>query len=326
MINKGLLFLGILLAIVGFAGVFVFAQLVNPAPAIVVVAKAEIEKGTKLADLPAGSLARKTLRGDADVIASFMSEAMYGELASSGGVFMQNIAPGEAIPLAAVMSPKNPAAGKYSALLLDDPNMTAMTIGVNNNVPTGIRAGDWLDLVVTIDQVRESSAVNEENKAFSINTGNVVAGPNGQTVVMGGTPMPNTTPVAPAAPVYGQPQATQAAPTPTQQPYIVPLAKRVVHNAYVLNVIREQRNTTGIDGQNTVVYGAVTALVVVVPRDQVEWLAMANAAGKLNLALLSPVAADDKGPSNGSSVKDLIDRFYNDRGTLTPVASPTPGK
>ena len=324
MINKGLFFLGILLAIAGFAGVFVFAQLVNPAPAIVVVAKAEIGKGTKLADLPAGSLARKTLRGDSDVIASFMTEATYGELAASGGVFVQNIAPGETIPLAAVLSPKNPAAAKYSALLLDDPNITAMTIGVNNNVPTGIRAGDWLDLVVTVDQVRESSAVNEENKAFSINTGNVVAGPNGQTVVMGGTPMPNTTPVAP---VYRQ-QPTQTAPTPTQQPYIVPLAKRVVHNAYVLNVIREQRNTTGIDGQNTVVYGAVTGLVVVVPRDQVEWLAMANAAGKLNLALLSPVAVDDNGPSNGSSVKDLIDRFYSDRGTLTPVvsATPAPGK
>jgi Flp pilus assembly protein CpaB len=293
----------------------------------VLVAKAEIEKGTKLADLPAGTLTRKTLRGDSDVIASYMNETQFSEFANNGGVFVQNIGAGEAIPLAAVLDPENPAAAKYSALLLNDPNMTAMTIAVNNNVPTGIRAGDWLDLIVTVDQINPSSDVNQQNNAFSINTGNVVAGPNGQTVVMGGTVTPNQTPNAPVVPSYGQ-QPTAVPATATPLPYIVPIAKRIVNNAYVLNVIREQRNTTGIDGQNTIVYGNVTALVVVVPRSDIEWLSMANAAGKLNLALLSPVASDGKGATNGASVKDLIDKYYSDRATLQPAPSttPTPGK
>lgn len=93
MINKGLLFLGILLVIAGFAGVFVFAQLVDPLLPLSWWQKRKLKKGTKSADLPAGSLARKTLRGDSDVIASFMTEATYGENSPPAAVSSFRISP-----------------------------------------------------------------------------------------------------------------------------------------------------------------------------------------------------------------------------------------
>lgn len=51
---------------------------------------------------------------------------------------------------------------------------------------------------------------------------------------------------------------------------------------------------------------------------------MANAAGKLEIGLLSPLADRKSGPTMGSSLTDFINQFYADRAKITPQAGSVP--
>ncbi len=51
---------------------------------------------------------------------------------------------------------------------------------------------------------------------------------------------------------------------------------------------------------------------------------MANAAGKLEIGLLSPLADRKSGPTMGSSLTDFINQFYSDRAKITPQALSVP--
>lgn len=97
--------------------------------------------------------------------------------------------------------------------------------------------------------------------------------------------------------------------------YLAPLSKVLVQGAKVVNVNRAE--TSNYDGTASNRLGEVTSLDVLVPRDAIEWVAMANTAGSLRVAVLSANAnPEGSGPTLGASLQDFIEAFVDDRNDL----------
>ncbi len=90
--------------------------------------------------------------------------------------------------------------------------------------------------------------------------------------------------------------------------YLAPISKVLVNGAKVINVNRtEDSYSSGVD-----------SLDVLVPRDAIEWIAMADEGGTLRIAILSTNAnPDGAGATEGASMQDFIESFVNDRGNRT---------
>lgn len=90
--------------------------------------------------------------------------------------------------------------------------------------------------------------------------------------------------------------------------YMAPISKVLVNGAKVINVNRtEDSYAAGVD-----------SLDVLVPRDAIEWIAMAEEGGTLRIAILSSNAnPNGSGATEGASMQDFIESFVNDRGDKT---------
>ena len=90
--------------------------------------------------------------------------------------------------------------------------------------------------------------------------------------------------------------------------YLAPISKVLVNGAKVINVNRtEDSYAAGVD-----------SLDVLVPRDAIEWVAMAEEGGTLRVAILSANAnPNGSGPTEGASMQDFIESFVSDRGDKT---------
>ena len=90
--------------------------------------------------------------------------------------------------------------------------------------------------------------------------------------------------------------------------YLAPISKVLVNGAKVINVNRtEDSYSAGVD-----------SLDVLVPRDAIEWIAMAEEGGTLRVAILSSNAnPNGSGPTEGASMQDFVESFVNDRGNKT---------
>ena len=90
--------------------------------------------------------------------------------------------------------------------------------------------------------------------------------------------------------------------------YLAPIAKVLVNGAKVINVNRtEDSYAAGVD-----------SLDVLVPRDAIEWIAMAEEGGTLRIAILSSNAnPNGSGATEGASMQDFIESFVHDRGDKT---------
>lgn len=313
--NKGLLFLGLILALASIGGMVFLGNILNPAPTMVAVVMQDVEPGTALSEIPDASLQQAELRGDAHLIGTYLTVADFQAMEAAGGILVQSISAGEAIPFAAVAAPDNPAGRQYSALLLQDPNLVAITIDARGIAPKGIRSGDSVDVAVAVENIQDPAAqAAMYNQQMPVLDSPLSPVGEHETVINGT--------VVPYVPSYSGAQGTPTVtPTPTKPPYIVPVSKIIVHNAYVLSVTREQQDA----GNGQVTYGEVTSIVLVIPRDAIEYVTMADTAGALRLALLSPMAAKQDGPTMGASLQDFLDKFYADRATLMPpTATPAP--
>ena len=97
--------------------------------------------------------------------------------------------------------------------------------------------------------------------------------------------------------------------------YLAPISKVLVQGSKVVNVNRQ--DTTNYDGTSSGRLGAVTSLDVLIPRDAIEWVAMANTAGYLRVAVLSPAAnPEGSGPTLGAALQDFIEAFVEDRNNM----------
>ena len=306
MINRGLLIMGIVLAVVAAVGFFGVGLATLPPATLVIAAREEISAGTRINSIPEEALVRVPLRGDRKLIGTMLTETDLEMIRTLDGVFIHNIAPFEALRKSALVSAGNDAAYQIPSLRLDDPGLAILVIPADS-VPEGVRVGDQVDLIL---------AVSDFGSA------------NTTTFIQPLDTIPFLTESGEALPLEAAP------PTPTPTPaFEPPLAKVIVHAAEITRVVRERSITAvNADGSSSLVFGNILALEVVIPVEAIEWVAMATASGRLQVALLSPLlTGKDQGPTMGASLTDFLALFYQERGlfeTPAPNASlpstPTP--
>ena len=329
-VNRGLLVVGILLAIVGATAVFLLNLVFAPPTDYIIAARQDIPAGTRISDLGEDAFVTVPVQFTNPSARLLLEGVAQPEdlaaMRATGAVVIQDIFRYQPLTLGSVVSADNPAAARVMRLGLDDPSMMVITIPTqNNNVPEGIRAGDRVDLAVAVTSVSDILSLAEEG------TSTIAALPG--TTLRG---VPNEALAAllmEAGYVVEPPSGEAAGPgeaTPTPEPTLPgpvlrePVTTILVRGALVVNV-RYQRSLAGVSqqGQATMVQGDMTGIDVVIPRDAVEFVTMALNGGNLQVGLLSPlVGGASEGPTLGASLQDLLDLFGADREELTTGEGP----
>lgn len=286
--NLLVLIVGLVLMGVSFVGVFLLGQVFNPPAVRVVVAARDFNPGdvVRLQDLAMVSVhIDETESGFYDTV-FLQADVQY----LNNKIVTQAIAAGQPIPRNAVVAAGNLSGGLSGQL--EDPNLIAMVVPVTEETaPPGIRAGDYVDLVYGVVNAAYAPVV----------------------------PPTDVPPSAYNAPVLepATPVSVVVAPSPTAEVMLyVPLAKTIVTNALVLDLVHKttQNSQVQANGQTVVteVSGPVTALVLAVPRDAQEVLQFALDTGVVRVSLLSAnVRADgtragDRRPTLGMTWNDLV--------------------
>ncbi len=273
---------GGLLMAASFVGVFWVGQVVNPPGVSLVVAGDAIAPGTRLADLlaVAGQLrVDDRAQLSPETARTLLTEGDIGHLAD--GVIVQAIAAGQPIPLTAISSRHNPVGAAWPALLLTDPDLVAMAIPVGlTTMPRTLRNGDFVDIIFG------SGGAGARAPLLPTSAAAHVAGDGrglSQTEYEAALAHPPTD--APSIPDY------------------LPIAKTIVTNAQVLDVVLE-----GESGEAA----APVALVVLIPRDAQEIVQFAADNGSLRVTQLAAVLNSEttpvgtRHPSLGMTWNDLV--------------------
>ena len=300
------LIVGIALVLVAFVALFLVANILNPPSQLVLVARRDIQAGEKLSPDLAQAVA-----ADLPSIDSFVLEGEADRYA--GSVFVEDVHQNEPIHKASLISSGNPAAASRTSLALDDPTLVAFVVPVSpETAPPEVREGDKVDLTLGVGSA-----------TFLAGSLAVVPTPNPfepRDVFVGGVAQSGdqavlTTPVVPSGQL-SVPLVT-AIPSPTAPPQVtLPIAKSLVRNARVMEVVYELRPNPGFTGQGESAYlqGDIKALVLAVPTEAQEILTFALANGDVRVAVRSPLASDQDGaPTLGMSWDDLVAFFYAER-------------
>lgn len=288
--NLLVLLVGLLLMVSSFAAVYLFGQVFNPPAVLVVVASRDFNPGevVQLQDL-----ATISVHVDESESVFYKTVFLKSDLQLlNNKIVTQPIAAGQPIPRNAVVAAGNLNSGLAGQL--EDPSLIALVVPVSEDTaPPGIRAGDYVDLVYGVVGVSYAPVVPPTDVAFQ--TFNPGAG------LEPVTPNPN--------------MAVEPSPTPGVMLY-APLAKTIVTNALVLDLVHEVKQASQVtsSGQTVAreVQGAVTALVLAVPRDAQEVVQFALDTGVVRVSLLSANArADgtqigDRRPTLGMTWNDLV--------------------
>ena len=295
MVNKRLLFIGAIVALIFGGAIFVLSFMTGAEPPVeVLAARQDISQGTQIRNIPDDTFARIPLSGDALLLESYLTETVWQQIQAAGGIVVRDIYQYEAVPLSAIASNGNPKAVDIPRLGLTDPNLVVVSL-TNVSVPNGIKIGDYVDLIVAVESSQQQvfSLVQTQNLETLEEAAEVL-------VEEGAAPSPTATPT----PV----------PTPVLEPEY-PLAKVIVMSAKVADVQREQ--TISASGDRLVL-GEVTGIDVVIPRVAQEFVLMADTAGNLAASMLSPMVdmETDTGPTLGAHFEDLLDLFAADRNAL----------
>jgi hypothetical protein len=296
MVNKRLLIIGAIVALF-FGGVIFVLSFMNAAapPVEILAARQDISEGTLVGDIPDEAFARIPLTGDDILLSSYLTEIVWQQIKLAGGIVISDVYQYEAIPLSAIASSANPKAMDIPRLGLTDPNLVVVSLK-NVSVPNGIKAGDYVDLIVAVESAQE--------QVFTlVQTQNI-----------------ETLTEAMAETELAEGEVAPPTPTPTPEPTPVvepdyPLAKVIVMSARVADV---QRDRTVSASGDRLVLGEVTGIDLVIPRQAQEFVLMADTAGNLAASMLSPMvdAETDGGPTLGAHFEDLLDLFTADRNAL----------
>ncbi|MBN2471839.1 MAG: hypothetical protein JXN59_14045 [Anaerolineae bacterium] len=312
MANKAVFFMGLLLALLSVGGIFYFGQVVSPPPVLVMAARTDLAAGTALSDLPDTNFVRLPLRGDAVLLSSLVTEAEYTRLREAGAVLRETVRAYEPLRKSALVSSANDAAARLPALALSDPNRMIVRLVVTDNAPE-VHAGDLVDLSLAVSDLQTRTQVESVLAVPPVNASAPFLPPGVNGLSSGPVPTPT------------------ASPTPTVTPtpaLLAPMAKVIVHAAVVTHIVREQPILTGTSPDPAPINnGKIIAMDVVIPRPAFEVVSMANAAGRLEIGLLSPLADRTDGPTMGASLSDFINQFYADRAKITaqPASVPATG-
>jgi hypothetical protein len=323
-VNRTLLIVGIVLAVVGAGLVFVLNLMFAPPTDFIMAARNDIPAGTRLSDLPADAFVQVpvqfTNRTARMMLEGVAQPADLEAMRASGAILIQDIYKYQPLTLGSVVGADNPAAARVTRLGLDNPDMVVITIpGSDTNVPKGVQAGDRIDLAVAVTDVNDVLALEAEKTGVQVSPATALTGiPNeALAAVLEEAGYVITAPGAAAA------EAVEATPTPVPTPkgpvLREPVTKTLVRGAVVVNV-RRDTSVAAVSqaGEATIVEGEVTGLDVVIPREAFEFVTMAMNGGNLQIALLSPLVSESiQGPTLGASLQDLIDLFVSDREALT---------
>lgn len=285
--NSPVVILAIVLMAAGFLGVLAIGQVVNPPPASIAVAIADIPVGTVLSE---ELVAMDEVHMDSRVLAVLVQSDELKALL--GGVVVEPIHALQPIAKAAIAAEGNPATVTRLALGLSDPDMVAMVIPVDPTTsPDAIVEGDRVDL--------------------SFGVGSLVA--SGERLSTEPTPSHFVSNGLEPLLEYEATEHGQAAASAAEPLLMLPVAKRIVSAAQVLAVIRDVRSVPSEteDGQLTTaqVAGEIRGLVVAIPRDAQELVQFAVDNGHVRVALLSAAADDDgqtRQPTLGMTWNDLV--------------------
>lgn len=301
MVNKRLLIIGAVVALIFGGAIFALSFMTGTEPPVeILAARQDIVEGTLVGDIPDDAFARIPLTGDEILLSSYLTETVWQQIKLAGGIVISDVYQYEAIPLSAIASNANPKVVDIPRLGLTDPNLVVVSLA-NVSVPNGIKAGDYVDLIVAVESAQEQvfSLVQTQN----IETLTEAAAETELTELAEGeevapTPTPTPTPE----------------PTPVVEPDY-PLAKVIVMSARVADVQRDRSVSASGD---RLVLGEVTGIDLVIPRQAQEFVLMADTAGNLGASMLSPMldAETDGGPTLGAHFEDLLDLFAADRNAL----------
>lgn len=296
MVNKRLLIIGAIVALIFGGAIFALSFMTGAEPPVeILAARQDISEGTLIRNIPDETFARMPLSGDEILLGSYLTETVWQQIKAAGGIVVRDIYQYEAIPLSAIASDGNPKVVDIPRLGLTDPNLVVVSL-TNVSVPNRIKVGDYVDLIVAVESAQEQVFTLVQTQNIETLSEAVVEGDEtGDTVV---SPSPTPTLV----------------PTPALEPDY-PLAKVIVTSARVADVQREK--TISASGDRLVL-GEVTGIDVVIPRSAQEFVLMADTAGNLAASMLSPMvdAETDGGPTLGAHFEDLLDLFVSDRNEL----------
>jgi len=338
-INKRLLILGIILALVGFGASFFINTFFTTPTDLIIAAREDIPAGTLLSEIPEDSFVQVPIQfpesSARKVLEGMVTPQELELMRQAGGVLIQDVNKYEPLLKAAVVSSENPAAMRIARLALDDPDMMIVTIPVNENVPESIRPGDRVDLAVAVVNVRDPIEFEEGAQSSMIIaqpvssfTGVPVEALVALLAEAGYEILPPEGGETTLLPLEIEPPPT-ATPTPTTTPFPdvrEPIAKVLVHGARVVNVRRETSLAAlTAEGQASFTVGEIIGLDIIIPREAFEFVIMAANGGNLEIGMLSPLAEDlSDEPTMGASLQDLIDLFLEHREELAPSPTPTP--
>ncbi len=298
--NWLVLVLGVGLMVGSFAAVILLGQRLNPQPTRVVVAGRDLAPGDVLRPEDLAVAGMGLVDADPRVLATLITEEDIGQFL--GATVILPVYTNQ--PLLRSMLGESDAAVSLAARLEAD--MVAAVVPVGPDLaPEGIRVGDYVDL--------------------SFHIGALNAQPLTADPVSAESPIPALSlPVTPSA----------QTPEPAGAAYL-PLAKTLVTNAEVLEVVRRVESGVDANGATVIVPGPVTGLVLAIPRDAQEVLQFGLQNGLVRVALLSSVVraegtqAGARRPTLGMTWDDLMAMIALERqqrlaaGTLPdPVSGP----
>jgi len=283
--------LGLIMAVLGFVGVILLSQILQPPTYEVVVVVQEVPAFTTLTD---AQLAVDTQSVSAAIAAKYVLAGELNDLLAGGAVAVEHLRPGQPLLREQVASGDNAAKVSRLAVALTDPGLVIVSVPVQTNALPAVLPGDVVALFFA--------------------SGNVQA----QQIVTATITGPTPTPVPQLPGVISE---TVIVTTELQLPVAKWLANGVVYR--LQRELKENPNY-GAPGKEAAaepryIEGDVKSLDVVVRRETAEWVAFALAHGKVQIGVLPAVTrpeieAGDFQPSRGVTWSDFEDRFFADRG------------
>jgi hypothetical protein len=329
MINRGLLIIGIVLALVGFGAAFVVNQIIVRPTDYIIAARIDIPAGTYINELPEDAFIQVPVQFDnASARKMLDGVAQPQDLAAmrtANAVIIQDIYTYQPLVLGAVISSNNPAAFRIARLGLDNPDLMVITIPASGNVPSGLMSGDRIDLAVTVSSVADPLELSEDEPVTSLPFSQTSLGaipPEALAEILEASGYSITAPEEGSemdAATSADEDENSRMTKPEEPTLREPVTKLLIRGSLVLNV-QYARSVTGItaEGDAQLMRGEITGIDVIIPRETFEFVTMAINSGDLQIGLLSPLVDDTSNePTLGASLQDFLDLYLSDRTELT---------
>ena len=285
---------GLLLLFISIGGIFFFGRVVNPPGIDIFVATRDISPGEVLVPHMVELHTVQVSNSGAYVTANNID--IYG-----GAIVADAIYAGEFIPATSLSIEGNPASASRVSLALGDTDEVAMVVPVTPlSSPREIAPGDRVDINLAVGSA-----------AFLAGSLEVVPTPDGANKIYATGGLGLVDPQF--APTIISPFETPAPTTTPQSPITLPVAKRIVSGALVLDVLYEEVINPSFSPDADapqLSYGDIRALVLSIPRSMQEAVSFGVAQESLIITVLPPnTEPEGEDATAGMSWDDLVEYY-----------------